>query len=76
MSQPMNVYFAVFNVRRGERWRASRAFIKKWGRDAYRREILPLWRKGIMSIFQQPPNRHTLSYAYTIRYFVNKRVTA
>lgn len=82
--EPMDCFTAVFNVHTVDKRCAARSFIRKWGRDAYQREILQRIEggtdpsngapRGVMSIFHEPPTRHTLSWVYTVRYFVNRRL--
>jgi len=70
----MNAYFAVFNVTRSERIMARKVFIAKYGLDQYNKVIVPHWKAGIMSIFQNPPTPMRKFWVNTVAEFVCKRL--
>lgn len=46
---------AVFNCHANDaKRRANRAFIEEFGRQVFNRRLVPIFRKGIMSIFEEP----------------------
>jgi hypothetical protein len=71
--EAMSPYFAVFNchVNRAQ-GRATRAFKRKFGPEPFEKNIRPRLKEGIMSIFQNRPNRWTRWYVAKITEFVNE----
>src|SRR6185503_4859330 len=72
--EPMTRGFAVFNCHlNNAKAKAKRRFKKKFGAEVWKLEIQPFLNKGIMSIFEQEPNDHTLWYVDEITAIVNAR---
>lgn len=72
---PMDPYFAVFNQHinnAGER--AKEKFIKKFGAAAWRTKMAPMYKDGIMAIFDRPPSVWTQFYVDAVTAFVNEEV--
>lgn len=70
--EPMDVYFAVFNCHvNNAKSKAIREFKKTYSPEIYDKEIKPFIKSGIMSIFQEKPNKYTLHFAETIQKYVN-----
>ena len=70
----MDIYFATFNCDKQDLDKARRAFGRKFGKGAYANWIKPYIDKGIMSIFQDPPNTYTRFYVETLTMCVNERL--
>jgi hypothetical protein len=70
--EPMDIRFAAFNCHvNNAKQKAIMRFVKKFGSVTYRREIKPILKNGIMSIFHKEPNEHTKYFAETIQEIVN-----
>lgn len=71
----MDAYFAMFNCHVNHAAaRARKEFVKKYGKRAWSRWIEPFSRRGIMSIFREPPNEHTRFYVETVHSIVNEGI--
>jgi len=70
--EKMSPGFALFNchVNRAKD-RAIASFIRKFGYDTFRKKLEPFLDKGIMSIFDEKPNKHTKFFVQRITRFVN-----
>lgn len=66
-------FLAVFNchVNNADR-KARRDFRAKFGPDAWQKHMTPFVRKGLMSIFDEPQNKHTKFYADAVTRYVNE----
>lgn len=73
-SEPMGIGLAVFNCWEYDRTKARNLFRKKFGEDAWKKEIKPIIRRGIMCLFHNSPNKYTLFYAETLARIVNERL--
>lgn len=72
-AEPMNPYVAVFNCHiNNAKSKADKAFIKRFDKDVFNKEIKPFLDKGIMSIFKQAPNDYTKVYVEFIALYVNE----
>ena len=72
-AEKMDPYFALFNLHKNQAGeRAKQEFIRKWGQDVWDKEMKPFEEKGIMSIFQQPPNQYTSFYVGRVHEMVNE----
>lgn len=71
--EPLNVHFAVFNIKNEDKQKADAGFIRRFGQEIFNREILPIHKAGIMSIFNDPPNQWTTWYAEIVAFLVNDR---
>lgn len=74
-SKPLDVKFAVFNRQREERQRTDEGFIRRFGREAFDKEIQPIHDEGIMTIFHKAPNEHTGWYVEIAAFLVNERIS-
>lgn len=70
----MGDYFAVFNSIAADTDKAKWAFKLQFGKDAYREQIKPYLKKGIMSIFKDDPNEYTLWYVRYLADVVRERL--
>jgi hypothetical protein len=71
----MNTVESVFNCHiNNAQEKAIGAFRKKYGREVFLKEIDPLIKRGIMSVFNQEPNEHTLFFVKRIEFYVNQSV--
>ena len=69
----MNAYIATFNCHINHAQdKARKDFISHYGRPVYMKQIYPYIRKGIMSIFHDPPNEYTQFFVDTIHKYVNE----
>lgn len=69
----LDLRFALFNCHLNDAEnRANAAFVKRFGQDAFDENIQPFLNKGIMAIFNEPPNKHTKWYVETVAVFVNE----
>lgn len=68
-------FFAVFNshINNADR-RARRAFRERFGPGVWKRQMTYYVRKGIMSVFDDPPNQYTQAYVHLVTQFVNEGV--
>lgn len=71
--EKMDDYIAVFNSWEKDRDKARKLFRDKFGKEEYVKQIKPFFKKGLMSIFQTPPNKYTKWYVKTLAVIVNKR---
>ena len=68
----MDVYTAVFNCHvNAAHERAVQAFIDTYGTKRFEQYIEPYLNQGIMSIFNDPPNRYTKFFCFYIKRVVN-----
>lgn len=72
--EPLDMHFAVFNIRDEDKKRANAGFIMRFGQEIFDKEILPIHKAGIMSIFHNPPNQWTRWYAEIVAFLVNDRI--
>jgi hypothetical protein len=70
----LNVGFAVFNIKTEEKHKADTGFITRFGQEIFDKEILPIHKSGIMSIFHNPPNQWTAWYIEIVAFLVNNRI--
>lgn len=69
----MSPGFAVFNCHvNNAKKRANKSFIEKFGRSAFNRTMLPLFRRGIMTIFHELPTEKTQYWVDQVTAFVNE----
>lgn len=69
----LDPYFAVFNQHINDAGnRAKIAFIKRFSQGEWNEHIQPFEDKGIMSMFNEKPNKYLLWYAETVAVFVNE----
>ena len=74
--EPMTPGFAVFNCHcNNARERAKELFIARFGITKWAEKIKPFHDKGIMSIFNEKPNKYTQWYVDTITAIVNEHAT-
>lgn len=63
---------AIFNCHKNNaEARAKVAFIHKFGEDVWDKKIQPIIDNGIMDIFNEKPNVHTLFFVNAVFLFVN-----
>ena len=71
-SKPVNLFFAVFNCHvNNAQTLANKAFKERYGKLVFNKQIAPFARKGIMSIFDEPPNEWTQFWAEKVAELVN-----
>jgi hypothetical protein len=69
----MDAYFALFNGHINDASdKAERSFKKKFGVKEWDKHIQPYIDEGVMSIFDDSPNKYTAFYVERVQYFVNK----
>ncbi len=73
LEEPMDRNFAIFNIKNEDRQRADAGFIRRFGQEVFDREISPIHKAGIMSVFHNPPNKWTTWYVETVAFLVNER---
>ncbi len=72
-SSKMSTCFAVFNCHINHAQdKARKAFISKYGKPCYMKEVHPTVREGLMSIFNHKPNSFTTYFVAKIKHFVNE----
>lgn len=71
---PLDVFFAFFNIKEEDKQKVEIGFIRRFSREIFNREILPIYESGIMSIFANPPNEWTLWYVEIVAFLVNNRI--
>lgn len=72
MNEPMTPYLAVFNLHVNDAGkRANKEFIHRWGLTCYNKEITPVRRAGVMSIFDRKPSRRQAAWIRMVTRYVN-----
>lgn len=73
LPEKMNPHLALFNchVNKANR-RAKVAFIEKYGKAVWDKQLQPKVTTGIMVILQEPPTKYTRFYVNTVTKFVNE----
>ena len=71
--EPMDLYFSVFNMNDEDKKRSDAGFIMRFGQEIFDKEISPIHKDGIMTIFHNQRNQWTLWYAEIIAFLVNER---
>jgi hypothetical protein len=70
----MNLYINVFNCNDYSLRVGREEFCAKFGKETFVKEIKPFLKKGIMSIFAEDPNEHTLFYAKAVAKTVQRKM--
>lgn len=70
--EPMDAFFAVFNGHINDAHkRTQRLMNKHFGPRTWQKHMAKYQKRGIMSIFEEPPNEYTKFYSVWVMAFVN-----
>jgi len=71
----MDPYFAMFNNHVNNAFQhAKKIFIKRFGKEIYKKDIVPFKKNGIMSIFNKDPTPSSKWLVEMVWYFVNEKL--